>query len=429
MRLTRPLALLCLCCLVSSAYAAPERKARGVVLFIGDGMGIATVTAARIHKGFLAGTRPPAAARLNLDRAPRSCLVQTWSADNIVTDSAASMTAMVTGVKVINGALAARATATGGIEKLMTLLEIAESRGLSTGVVTTTSVTHGTPAATYAHILKRGDQAAITAALVPGVDNPRLGDGIEVVLGGGRSHFIARPAVLEALSSAGYHRVETAQALEKAVAGGAGKILGLFAELDLEFAAQRASRAPQQPTLAQMTRAALEVLRRDPRGYFLVVEGGRIDHAHHMNNSYLAIGEMLAFDEALGVAVDSMGDDDVFFVTADHDHTMVIAGYAPVSQDVFSQAGGDANGDPYATLLYADGPGALKKPPASLPSAEVPAADRIDRAGVPLEWETHAGMDVPLYVFAPPAVRNDLPASIDNTEIFRRLRSAILAIE
>jgi alkaline phosphatase len=405
---------------------APAGK--GVMLFVGDGMGVASLTAARIHRAHERGATAPAPVPLRMESAPRSCLVRTASSNAMVTDSAASMTAMVTGAKVPNGVLSLDV---GSGRPLKTLLEEAEARGLSTGIVTTTTLTHATPAALYAHVENRRSEEEIATALLPG-GNPALGDGVEVLLGGGRVFFLpggpaggrtdGRDLVAE-MRQAGYAYVESADELRAAVAAG-GKVLGLFAESHMAFEADRAA-AATQPSLAEMTARAIEVLRRNPRGYFLMVEGGRIDHAHHFNNGRRAIADVLAFDDAVGAALAQSTDRDLIVVTADHDHTMVIAGYPAADQDVFTQAGVDASGIPYTAILYANGPSALTPPPATLTAEQLDSVDFQERAGVPLQSDTHGGMDVPLFAFGPERFHRDLPASIDNTEIFGRLLRAL----
>jgi alkaline phosphatase len=414
--------------------AAPVQRTdepgRGVILFVGDGMGVASITAARIHKHAAQRTGAPQAG-LQIERAPRSCLVRTASLDFMVTDSAAAITAMVTGERVPNGVLSVRVDDAGPPVELRTLLELAEARGLSTGIVTTTTITHATPAGLYAHVARRADEAAIAEALVPSSRNGALGDGIEVILGGGRSFLRPQEAggqrrdgrdLIAELERAGYSYARDAAETRAAVGSGTDKLLGIFADGHMSFALDR----PQsEPDLAEMTSLALDVLRRNPRGYFLMVEGGRIDHAHHVNNARRAIAEVLGLDDAVGAALAGAGAGDVILVTADHDHTMVIAGYPRTEDDIFVQAGVDALGSPYTALLYGNGPSALSPPPAVLGPAELASPDFRERAGVPLSHETHGGMDVPLFVFGPESVYRDLPAVIDNTAIFDILLSAL----
>lgn len=347
----------------------------------------------------------------------------------MVSDSAAGITALLTGHKVPNRWLSARWGPSGQVEPLTTLLEMAEARGLATGVVTTTRVTDATPAAAYAHVADRDDEQEIAAALISGGSPPRIGDGVEVILGGGLDYFLplekggvrmdGRDLRAEMIA-AGYSFVDSEAAMKKAVRGGIRRLLGLFSGSDMEFEADRRE-GLAEPSLAQMTRAALQILRRDPHGYFLLVESGLIDRAHHRNNAYRAIDEVLALDDAVGEALSLVGETASIYVTADHDHTMVIAGYAPVESDVFTQAGTDTEGRAYTALLYANGPSARPGRWQRVTSSTVGSASFRERAGIPLHRETHGGMDVPLFIFGPEGGERPPAASIDNTEVFQRL--------
>lgn len=422
-------------CSAGAREPGAGRPVRGVILFIGDGMGIATVTAARIHRGFLEGRVPPSSARLFLDGAPRSALVHTWAKDCMVTDSAAGATALATGHKAVNGALSAAAVADGVIDSLRTLLEIAEAIGLSTGLVTTTTVTHATPAAFYAHTLDRGKETTIAEALVPGKGNPRLGDGIEVILGGGRGFWLpeALPGgrrtdgrnLVSEMKDAGYRVVEDRESLERSVRDGVGRVVGLFSPSHMAYEADREATSPAEPTLAEMTRAAVQILGRNPRGFFLMVEGGRIDHALHFNYGYRAVTDMLEFDAAVAEARGLLGDEAFILATADHDHGMVITGEPAPDADVFSPAGKDKNGKPFTALLFATGPSAAKALPDTLPPDLLRNPEFQERAGVPLEYEEHGAMDVPLYAFGPERCFGTLHGSMENTEVFEILRAAI----
>ncbi len=427
----RSLALLVALVVASTAWGGSGKveTGRGVILFVGDGLGVSTLTAARIHKGARDRVSPPTSARLAVDRAPRSCLVRTASLDQMVTDSAASITAMVTGAKVANRAVSVRRGADGAWQRLTTLVELAEQRGLSTGVVTTTRLTHATPAGLYAHVANRDDELEIAEALVPGGPSSALGDGMEVILGGGRALFLPEASggrrtdgrdLIAELKRAGYVYVRTAAEAESA--RGAAKLLGVFADSHMAF---ESDRGDDEPSLAAMTALAIDMLKRDPRGYFLMVEAGRIDHAHHVNNGRRAIADTLAMDEAIEVALARSSARDVIYVTSDHDHTMVIAGYPPSGSDIFAQAGVDEHGVPYTAMLYANGPSASLDPPPALSAESLASTDFRERAGVPLRFETHGGMDVPLFVFGPDAAYRDLPAVIDNTDVFGLIHSAL----
>jgi len=408
---------------------------RGVILFLGDGMGTATVTAARIHKGFLEGKEPPASGVLALDAARRGATVHTYAADCMITDSAAGITAYATGHKTINGALAVKPRLDGGVDTLRTLLEMAEARGMSTGLVTTTTITHATPAGFYAHTLFRDKEMDIALAAIPGKQNGRLGDGIEVLMGGGRNYWLPKGVetgvredgrnLLDEMKHAGYDVIGSKSELDQAKRSGKTKILGLFGPSHLEYEADRPRTAPGEPTLTEMTRAAIEVLSRNPKGFFLMVEGGRIDHALHGNNGYRAVTEMLEFDRAIAAALKMVSKETVIIVTADHDHTMVLSGTPAPNADVFSPAGKDKNGVPFTTIIFGNGPSAAKPFPDTLTTAILNNPDFQERAGVPLPYEEHGGQDVPLYAFGPDKYLSLLKGSMNNTDVFSVLRHAV----
>ena len=177
----------------SSVTAALGAPADNIVFFLGDGMGPATVTAARIYRYGEAG-------RLKMESLPRTARIRTHSLDAQTTDSAPSMSAYMTGVKMRNDVISmspetiadqARCNAQNGAP-VATLLELAKAAGKRTGVVSTARITHATPAATYAHICQRDLENDIAAQAVPGTGNPALGDGVDLLLGGGRRHFLPK---------------------------------------------------------------------------------------------------------------------------------------------------------------------------------------------------------------------------------------------
>lgn len=427
----------------------PERAPsfRGIILFIGDGMGLSTVTAARIHAGFERGASPPLSARLTVDSAPRTALVRTWAADRHVTDSAAGMTAMMTGRKAPYWWLGLARRNDGGTDTLETLLEIAEAMGLATGIVTTSRITHATPAGCYAHVDHRDREEEIALALLPGPQNPRIGDGVEVILGGGRRWLTPPPAgrrtdgrdLLAELGRAGYDVVTDSASLAAFVSAAAApagddrarrsasprRVIGLFSPDHMAYELDRPKAAPGEPSLAEMTRAALGVLAHHPSGFFLMVEGARIDHALHDGNAHRAVGDLLALDAALAEALRLAPPGTLILCTADHDHTLVVTGDAPIEADVFSIGGRDGQGRPYPTIVFGTGPGALPKLPDTLTAARVADPDFIEPSAIALKSGKHAATDVPLYAFGPPALLEKIPGTLDNTEIFTLMRSAL----
>jgi alkaline phosphatase len=171
-----------LACALAAPLAAAEPTAKNVILFLGDAGGIPTLNGASIHAH-------GAPQKLFIHRMPHIALADTSSASEWVTDSAAGMTAIVTGQKTHNGVLAQSAGAVRGKkdgEPLKTILEFAEERGLSTGVVSNSSMLSATPAALYAHVNDRKDEAGIFRQLL----KPRFGDGVDVVIGAGRGDVV-----------------------------------------------------------------------------------------------------------------------------------------------------------------------------------------------------------------------------------------------
>ena len=344
----------------SSASAAPDPSARpvNVIFFLGDGMGITTMTAARIYKVGEAGS-------LTMDTLPESGFVKTYSNDAQVTDSAPSMSAYMTGVKMNNDVISmstdtrAYASAGGVVTNYVTsagetscpsgngravptLVELAKLAGLGTGVVTTARLTHATPAATYAHICHRDGEYEIARQAVPGGAgfNPALADGVDVMLGGistywrprdavvaGRGRIDGRDLVAE-MKARGYTFVTSKAELNSAPAG---KVLGLFDQaLAQGHMSYELDRDPaREPSIAEMTVKAIDLLSNNKKGYFLMVEGGRIDHALHSTNAKRALAETVAMDEAIAAAIARVDlNNTLIVVTADHDHTLVMNGYA-----------------------------------------------------------------------------------------------------
>ena len=268
-----------------------ERAPRNLILFIADGAGPAHFAIARelaAHTGLRE--------ELHLDP-HQTGSVRTASARERITDSAASATAFATGFKTGNGALAVDTLQ----RPLRTILEEAEARGMATGLVSTSRVTHATPAAFAAHVPNRNMESEIAAQM--------LEAGVEALLGGGRRFFLPEALggarsdgrdLLQEASALGYRTVGDMEALE---AAGDGPLLGLFADSHMPYeidAAQGA--AARVPDIVRMTQKALEILQGSETGFFLMVEGSRIDHASHARDAPAALRETLAYDEAFEAA-------------------------------------------------------------------------------------------------------------------------------
>ena len=436
-----------------TAVEGPQRpdatlnRAKNAILFVGDGMGISTVTAARILEGQLRGESGEEN-QLSFDRFPDVALIKVYNTNQQTPDSAGTMTAIVTGEKTRAGVISVDASVERGdfsranAHRLETIVEIAEDRGRSTGLVTTTSVTHATPAALYAHSPERNwDSDTRMTPEARAADFPDIarqliefshGDGLEVALGGGEQYFrpdgdrrpprcgrnSKDPAITRSdgrdlteewlARRPGSVFVRTCSEIENLDTATTSHLLGLFAVKHLRFEADRENALPCQPSLTQMMLTALEILERNPLGYFLMVEGGRIDHGHHNANAFRALTETIEFARAIGVAAErTSADDTLIVVTADHGHVFSIGGYPTRGNDILGltiendhrgrpaeEPRLDAQGLPFTTLGYQNGPGytgaSNKQPegPNSIHtvhaySAEQPRGDRTSRMSIP----------------------------------------------
>ena len=340
----------------TSTSVQPSKQPQRVVFFLGDGMGITTLTAARIYTVGEDG------------QLPGSAFVRTFSKDAQVTDSAPSMGAYMTGVKMKNEVISIQ-TGTIAVElnqggnhqcgtnpqnqnkqDTQTLLELAKARGWGTGVVTTTRITHATPASTYAHICHRDAENDIASQLVPSSQgdtyqryNVKLKDGVDVILGGGKRQFLPKDQggeridqrnLIAEMQQAGYRVVYDQTQLSQMKLGKNEKLLGLFNTSNLSYDLNRTKKNLPEPSLKQMTLAALDILTQNKNGFFLMVEGGRIDHALHDTNAKRALQDTIALNEALDATIKKLRQSDpelkntLIVITADHDHTLILNGYA-----------------------------------------------------------------------------------------------------
>lgn len=451
-RAAQAVAALAAGCALAVPAAAEPGHARNVILFIGDGMGVSTLTAARIFAGQLKGV-DGASNRLSFERFPNLALVATYSADSLVTDSANGASAMLTGVRTINGALGVDATvdvndcASALKARVPTLAEIAKAHGLSTGAVSTAAITDATPAALYAHTGARSWQGDFTMPpeaaaagcvdiarqLVDAPDNARL----DLALGGGAAFFTTaerldgRDLTRDWASRPGATYVDTAQALAS-LPRNKTQVLGLFASNNMARETDRPTQAGDAPRLIDMTRTAIEVLSRNPKGYFLMVEGGLIDKAHHVGLAREALNETVEFDAAIAEALRLTDPKDtLILVTADHSHGFTISGGARNSPILGLVPGPDgkprlaADGKPFGILNYATGPGAPPSGETRFDPSEVETQNPAYRAqaAIPLASAAHAGEDVAAYAQGPGAEL--VHGLIDQPAIFEIMRQAL----
>ncbi|CDG85228.1 alkaline phosphatase [Janthinobacterium agaricidamnosum] len=451
----------------SFAPAVHAADARNVIFFLGDGMGPATVTAARIMQYGETGS-------LTMDTLERTARIKTYSNDAQTTDSAPSMAAYMTGVKMNNEVISmsqntvARepgkdANGNLGIDHCpaqnaangtpaSTILELAKAKGKAVGAITTTELTHATPATTFAHICNRNAQYAIAAQSVPGGAgyNAALLDGVDVLMGGGRNHYTPFSAtnkngradgrnLLTEFAAKGY--TVAATKADMVAAPNNKKFIGLYSSKShLEYELDRTATPPlgegaTQPSLAEMTVKAIDLLSQNANGYFLMVEGGRIDHALHGINAKRALVDTIAFDNAIKAALDKIRltdptlADTLIVVTADHDHTLAFNGYGKRGNPILDinrdyktgQPSKDADGNTYTTLVFGNGPNrpALR---GNVDSATALGDNYLQETGVRLASETHGGGDVKL--FATGAGAKTFKGTLDNTKVFGLLKNA-----
>ena len=469
-----------------SAHAAVEKRAaergapraKNVILFIGDGMGISTITAARIYAGQAKGLDGESY-RLAMEQLPYSAFSKTYTHDSQVADSAPTATAMTTGVKSYNGTLGITQGAkvsdcsTAKANGTDTLWEIAEAAGLATGVVSTARLTHATPAATYAETTERdweNDSQVPAAAKAAGCTDiaaqfmawqKAYGDGFEVAMAGGREEFLpatgpdpeypnrrgtrqdGRNMISEWTSAPGHVAVTDEASFSAVNFNSDAKVLGLFEPSHMQYEADRARGGNREPSIIEMTKAAITRLARNPKGYILMVEGGRIDHGSHDGNAARALSDAAAFDEAIAAAV-AMTDpkETLIIVTADHSHTLMIQGYPQRNNPILGLARENGklalgqDGKPYTTLGYANGPGSICKeqPDKSwrcerpdLTNVDTTALDFKQQALMPLGSETHGGEDVAIFAGGPSA--NLFSGTVEENEIFHVMAKALRLVK
>ncbi len=460
-------------------------RAKNVIFFVGDGMGVSTVTATRIYSVGIDR-------ELVIDQFPYTALSRTYTSDHITPDSAGTMSAMMTGVNTNSGVIGfGPETERNDFNRdgdgfaPWTLLEKAKQNGMRVGVVTTARVTHATPAATFAHINDRNKENAIALQALPTdpTYNTRLGGGLDLLMGGGRRHFVPSGTVDEeggtgSRSDGRDLRLEFLNAGYTYVWESTGfnslgvqdlPVLGLFEGSHMEYEYDRPTDLGGEPSLTEMTLKAVQLLesatRRRGKGYFLMIESGRIDHAHHAGNAWRALTETEEFDKAIGAATQLVDlRETLIIVTADHSHVFTLAGYPLIQSEllpytplsappsfwnrpfngifdiVYDLSGGnvvesvDSTGTPYTVLGYANGPGfrggtrldprldpfpGHNGGPVNGPNDP----EFLQEATIPLSSETHSAEEVAIYAVGPGA--EQFRGTVKNTFIHEAMARAL----
>jgi len=336
-------------------------KVKNIIFCIGDGMGLGQIALSRMKAAGLSGT-------LYMERMPVSGFVRTHSANSLVTDSAAAGTALASGIKTNNNMVGIAPDGT----SYQTILEAAKAKGMTTGLVVTSTITHATPAVFASHIKHRKMQDKIAEQLIA--------NKVNVLFGGGKEYFLPKSSrgskrsdqkdLIKQAKEAGYIYIQSTKELKTVQHS---HILGLF-QLD-----SLTTVAPE-PSLAELTAKAIDVLDREGKdsgkqGFFLMVEGSQIDWACHDNDVGGTIRQTLLFDQAVKAAIDFAQKDKhtLVVVTADHE-----TGGLTITGSIFN--GYDLNAN----------------------------------------WSTkgHSAMPVPIYVFGPKAYI--FAGTHDNTDIPRK---------
>ncbi|XP_068880454.1 intestinal-type alkaline phosphatase-like [Aphelocoma coerulescens] len=414
------------------------RTAKNLILFLGDGYGIPTITATRILKGQQQGKLGPETP-LALDAFPYVALSKTYNVDRQVPDSAGTATAYLCGVKgnyqTVGLSAAARhsqCNTTAGNE-VFSVLQRARNAGKAVGIVTSTRVQHASPSGNYAHVVNREWYADasmpqdarlqgckdIAWQLVHNVD-------INVILGGGRKYMtpVGTPDPeyptnsnqngiredgknlidmwLEARPGAHYVWNRT-EMLAAAANSSVNYLMGLFEPGDMKYDLVR--NTTLDPSLTEMMEAAITILSRNPKGFYLFVEGGRIDHGHHDSAAHKALTEAVEFDRAIeraGALTDEA--ETLTVVTADHSHVFSFGGYTLRGSSIFGLAPSTAiDGKNYTSILYGNGPGYPGSDRPDVDPDEAMQFEYLPQAAVPLSSETHGGEDVAILAKGPMA--------------------------
>ena len=418
-------------------------RAKNVILFVGDGFGVASMTAARIFEGQQRGV-DGVSNKLAHEEFPYSAFSRTYSSDSITTDSAPSAVAMTTGVKTRNNVLGLNEKSvwkecgpSQGTD-VTTMAEIAKTIGMATGAVSTARITDATPAAMYAHTAHRSweSDADLTeeAAKNGCIDiarqlvDFRYGDGLDVMFGGGRMNFLpetmADPEYSDKKGKRKDGRDLTKEWMKRYSNSGAyawnlegfNKIdpanvkhaLALFERDNMQYEADRAKDKGGEPSLTEMALKAIDILAKNPEGYFLMVEGGRIDHGSHANNAYRTMTDAVAFEEAIKAVLAKVDiEETLIIVTADHSHSLSIMGYPDRDTKILGlvkergQLSLGLDKKPYTVLQYSAGPGAKEGPRADLTKTDTTDVEFVQQALIPLNSETHGGEDVGIFAIGP----------------------------
>lgn len=451
-------------------------RAKNVILMVADGNGVGTNYATRVFQGQQAGGYGDENVMAK-EKLPYLALAKTYNTNAQTPDSAGTAVAMNAGIKTKAGVI--------GVDETLRRSECADVEAASVpllgemlsaemnksvGIVSTARVTHATPAAVYAHAADRNfeDDSAYeelpNGCSVPDIASQLLekmkSGEVDLAMGGGRRHFL--PAEVEDQEGKNGKRTDGRNLVEEATAAGAQfawndesfealnldgstPVLGLFESSHMKYEHDRTG----EPSLAEMTEAAINYLSNNQDGYYLVIESGRVDHANHAGNVYRAVTDGVAFDEAVAKAIEMTSEDEtLIIVTADHEHAIAFSGYcgrgSPIHGLCFSvDDAGEKHSDeleladdgkPYSAVGYLNGPGSvlIEQPDSSyfgtrpvVTAEEAADPDYVQHALLPRSSETHSPEDVAIYARGPWAHLFD--GTVEQSYIYHVMHHAVTA--
>ncbi|KAI4881341.1 hypothetical protein NFI96_001649 [Prochilodus magdalenae] len=407
-------------------------QAKNLILFLGDGMGVSTVTAARILKGQLAGKNGEET-MLTMDTFPYLALSKTYNVDEQTPDSAGTATAYLCGVKANYGTLGLSAGARRGQcstqngHEVYSVLHRAKAAGKAVGIVTTTRIQHASPAGAYAHIVDRdwySDAEMPSTAAAEGCKDIAYqlvhNTDINVILGGGRKYMLPKETVDPEYSSVTGVRLDKTNLidlwlkdkpkakyvwnkteLDAVNENNTDYLIGLFEPSDTRYELDR--NTATDPSLTEMVEKAIKILRRNPKGFYLFVEDKY--HGHHASEAKQALHEAVEFDNAITRAAELTSElDTLSVVTADHSHVFAFGAYAPRGNSVLglsSSTGSDKKR--FTTTIYGNGPGyaIVNGTRPDVNATMTSETGYKQQSAVPLSSETHGGEDVAIFAKGP----------------------------
>jgi alkaline phosphatase len=442
-------------------------KAKNVILFVADGQGVGTNYAIRLFAGQLEGKLGEEHV-LPYETYPYTALIKTYNINAQTPDSAPTAGAMNSGIKQVfntinldEDAIHDDCASEEG-NKVTLFSELVAEAGKSVGVVSTARITHATGAAVYARTANRNWEAeapeGCTDIATQLVEMMEAGT-IDIALGGGARNFPAMGTqtsfggdssrkddadLIARVQAAGAELVTDLASLEAAPAG--APVLGLFTNSDMNY---ENDRPETEPSLADMTAAAIKNMEGNEDGFYLMVEGGRVDHALHAGNAHRALMDGVAFANAVALADEMTNDEDtLIIVTADHEHAIAFNGYCgrgtPITGLCMGIEAGQvehngvpelaSDGKPYSVISFANGAGSVLTEQAdgsffgaraNLTQEEALDPDFLQQAIIPMGGETHSGEDVASWAKGPWA--HLLTGTQEQNYIFHVMNHAVSA--